>query len=82
MITQQPPSRISKSQDSDLWSRFAQFGVCFANPPEQMKATHLRSTIRGILAVKKRYWRDQMSCPLGCGCGASGSCCAFHRGWR
>jgi len=58
-------------EDYDLLSRLVVQGVRLANLPqpllryrfhsEQMKATHLRSTIRGILAVKKRYWRDQMS---------------------
>jgi glycosyltransferase involved in cell wall biosynthesis len=58
-------------EDYDLLCRLVLHGVRLANlplpllhyrfHPEQMKVTRLRSTIRGILAVKKRYWLGQMS---------------------
>jgi glycosyltransferase involved in cell wall biosynthesis len=58
-------------EDYDLFSRLALAGVRFANLPEtllryrfhrdQLKATRLRNTIRGILHVKRRYWRYRMT---------------------
>jgi glycosyltransferase involved in cell wall biosynthesis len=57
------------AEDYELWSRLARGGARFANLPEpllryrlhpgQMKATHLRQTIRGILHVKGLYWADR-----------------------
>jgi glycosyltransferase involved in cell wall biosynthesis len=57
-------------EDYDLFCRLAAHGVRFANLPQpllnyrfhpgQMKATRLRATIRGILAVKHRYWNSRM----------------------
>lgn len=58
-------------EDYDLLSRLALGGVRFANLPEpllryrfhpaQMKATRLHATIRGVLNVKGRYWRNHMT---------------------
>jgi glycosyltransferase involved in cell wall biosynthesis len=59
------------AEDYDLWSRLALQGTRFANLPYplvqyrihsgQMKATHLKDTIRGVLEVKRRYWRQRMT---------------------
>jgi hypothetical protein len=56
--------------DYDLWSRLALRGLRFANLPEVLlryrvhpemsKATRLREIIRGVLNVKRLYWRGQM----------------------
>ncbi len=58
------------AEDYELWSRLALRGLRFANHSEallryrvhrgQMKATHLRETIRAILRIKRLYWRAQM----------------------
>lgn len=59
------------AEDYDLWSRLALQGVRFANlpepllryrlHPEQMKATRMNQTIRAVLAVKRKYWRERMT---------------------
>jgi glycosyltransferase involved in cell wall biosynthesis len=56
--------------DYELWSRLALGGRRFANLPEALvryrihaemgKATRLREVIRGVLRVKRVYWRDRM----------------------
>jgi glycosyltransferase involved in cell wall biosynthesis len=56
--------------DYELWSRLALQGVRFANLPEVLlhyrvhpemgKVTRLREVIRGVLRVKRLYWRDRM----------------------
>jgi glycosyltransferase involved in cell wall biosynthesis len=58
------------AEDYELWSRLALGGLRFANHAEallryrvhrgQMKATHLRETIRAILHIKRLYWRRHM----------------------
>jgi hypothetical protein len=58
-------------EDYDLLSRLALRGIRFANLPEallhyrfhseQLKATRLHATIRGVLDVKRRYWRERMT---------------------
>jgi glycosyltransferase involved in cell wall biosynthesis len=58
-------------EDYDLWSRLVRSGWGMANlphplvryriHPRQMKATQFRDTIRGIVAVKRRYWLDEMT---------------------
>ncbi len=61
----------SHNEDYDLWSRLAVSGHRFANHPEPLlryrvhpgavKATRLRTMIRGTLEVKERYWRGGMT---------------------
>jgi len=56
--------------DYELWSRMAVQGMRFANLPEVLlryrvhpemgKATRMREIIRGVLRVKRLYWRDRM----------------------
>lgn len=58
-------------EDYDLWSRLVLRGYRLANLPDalvryrihpgQLKATQLRDTIRGVLAVKRKYWVGEMS---------------------
>ena len=58
-------------EDYELWSRLVLAGATFANHPEaliryrlhsgQMKMTHLRSTIEGMLHIKRLYWLDKMN---------------------
>ncbi len=59
------------SEDYDLLSRLALHGVRFANLPEallcyrfhdeQMKSARLHDLVRGVLHVKRTYWRDHMT---------------------
>jgi glycosyltransferase involved in cell wall biosynthesis len=57
--------------DYELWSRLAVRGMRFANLPEALlryrvhpemgKITRMREVIRGVLRVKRLYWRDRMN---------------------
>lgn len=59
------------AEDYDLWSRLACRGRRMANlpyplvryriHPGQMKNVFLRDTIRGVVAVKRRYWAARMT---------------------
>lgn len=57
-------------EDYELWSRLAKHEARFANHPDvllryrvhsgQTKAQRLRQCIRGVLCVKKQFWRAEM----------------------
>lgn len=58
-------------EDYDLWSRLAERGCCFRNRPEcllqyrvhsgQVKYRRMHDCIRGVLAVKRKFWLHRMS---------------------